>query len=109
MMPNQPGSEMSSKPARGPAPLVMHPRVYWYHKIWAVLLVTFCVEIGLFLLIFPWTGYWETNYFSQLVPGWHIYWYNTYIRGAVSGLGAFNVYIAVLEILRLRRFARRRG
>jgi hypothetical protein len=30
-----------------------------------------------------------------------------YVRGAVSGLGAVNLYISFVEILRLRRFARR--
>jgi hypothetical protein len=88
--------------------MVLRPPVFhWYHKMWAVLLVTFCLEIGFFLVIFPWTSYWETNYFSQLVPGWHVYWYNNYFRGAVSGLGALNLYVAFTEILRLRRFAKR--
>jgi hypothetical protein len=36
-----------------------------------------------------------------------VYWFNAYVRGAVSGLGIVNVYIALLEIFRLRRFARR--
>ena len=98
--------------AEGPAPepVTPVPSVYrWYHKISAVLVVTFCVEIGLFLLIFPWTDYWETNYFGQLAPKLHIYWYNGYVRGAVSGLGAVNLYIALMEVLRLRRFAKRSG
>jgi len=29
------------------------------------------------------------------------------VRGAVSGLGIVNVYISLVEIFRLRRFARR--
>jgi hypothetical protein len=35
------------------------------------------------------------------------YWDNLYVRGAVSGLGAVNLYISLVEIFRLRRFARR--
>jgi hypothetical protein len=111
MMPNHPGSgEISPAPgARVAAPVVVQPPVYrWYHKLWAVVLVTFCLEIGLFLVVFPWTSYWETNYFSQILPGLHVYWYNSYVRGAVSGLGALNLYVAILEIFHLRRFARRR-
>ena len=109
MMPNKPGPEAPSSPPRGPSPVVIHPQIQrWYHQVWAVLLVTFCVEIGLFLVIFPWTSYWEINYFAQLVPAWHVYWYNSYVRGAVSGLGALNLYIAVLEIFRLRHLTRRR-
>lgn len=111
MMPNQPGSREISATHNEPvpAPVVVPPPVFpWYHKLWAVLLVTFCLEIGLFLVVFPWTSYWETNYFSQIIPGWHAYWYNSYFRGAVSGLGALNLYVALLEILALRRFAKRR-
>jgi len=103
-MPAEPGT--GGEPT--PAPMMVQPLVYrWYHKIWAVLMITFCVEIGCFLTIFPWTGYWEINYFSQIVPGWHVIWYNAYLRGAVSGLGVLNLYIALAEVFRLRRFARR--
>jgi hypothetical protein len=111
MMPNKPGSEEVSAGSaeRVATPVIVQPPVYhWYQKMWAVLLVTFCLEIGFFLVIFPWTSYWETNYFSQIVPGWHLYWYNSYVRGAVSGLGALDLYIAFIEVLHLRRFARRR-
>lgn len=100
--PAQPSGERAS------APVILDRSVYhWYHKIWAVLLITFCLEIGLFLTVFPWTAYWEINYFSQLLPGWRALWYNAYLRGAVSGLGVLNLYIALAEIFRLRRFARR--
>ena len=110
MMPNKPSPEETSTASEQPAPApvaVQTPVFHWYHKMWAVLLVTFCLEIGFFLVIFPWTSYWETNYFSQLVPGWHVYWYNNYFRGAVSGLGALNLYVAFTEIFRLRRFGKR--
>jgi hypothetical protein len=30
-----------------------------------------------------------------------------YVRGAISGLGVVNLYVAFVEIFRLRRFARR--
>jgi hypothetical protein len=81
----------------GHAPIaVPQPAYHWYHKMSAVVFITFCLEIGLFLLIFPWTEYWDGNYFSDL-----------YVRGAVSGLGVVNLYISFVEIFRLRRFARR--
>jgi hypothetical protein len=79
----------------------------WYNKALAILLVAFCFEIGLFLVIFPWTPYWDTNYIGALIPQWHQFWNNLYLRGAVSGLGVVNLYIAVLELYRLRRFAGR--
>ena len=101
MMPTEPGEDLArSMPA--PAPVYR-----WYQKTFAVVFITFCLEIGLFLLIFPWTEYWEANYFAAFVPEWHRYWDNMYVRGAISGLGVVNLYVAFVEIFRLRRFARR--
>jgi hypothetical protein len=93
-------------PTQRPVP-VTPPVYHWYHKMSAVVFITFCLEIGLFLLIFPWTEYWDGNYFSGLFPQMRDYWNNMYIRGAVSGLGVVNLCISFAEILRLRRFARR--
>ena len=108
MMPNRHHEGVpDTRPIAAPVPAPM-PVYRWYHKISAVLIVTLCLEIGLFLLIFPWTSYWETNYFSQIVPSWHVYWYNSYFRGAVSGLGALNLYISLVEIFHLSRFGRRK-
>lgn len=84
------------------------PPVYrWYHKVWAILLIAFCLEIGLFLLIFPWTESWDTNYFANSIARIRQYWDNMYLRGAVSGLGLINLYISASEAWRLRRFAKR--
>ena len=90
-----------------PGAVPMDSPVYrWYHKMSAVLFITFCLEIGLFLLIFPWTEYWDANFFSAL-PDWRQFWDNMYVRGGVSGLGVVNLYISFVEIFRLRRFVRR--
>lgn len=99
---------MSAGDSVGSRVIVQEPAYHWYHKIWAVLVVTFCLEIGCFLLFFPWTQFWYTNYFASLLPALRMYWNNNYVRGAISGLGALNLYIAIVEIFRLRRFARRR-
>jgi hypothetical protein len=88
-------------------PLPVPPAYHWYHKMSAVVFITFCLEIGLFLLIFPWTEYWDGNYFSGVWPQLRDYWNNMYVRGAVSGIGVANLYISFVEIFRLRRFARR--
>ena len=108
MMPTEPGPgtpPVGAGTVAGPV-VVQRPAYRWYHRVYAVLFVTFCLEIGFFLLIFPWTDYWDGNYFSWLVPAWHRYWANTYVRGAISGLGVVNLYISFMEAFRLRRFAR---
>ena len=83
------------------------PTYHWYQKVSAVVFIAFCLEVGLYLLMVPWTESWDGNYFSGLLPQMKPYWDNLYVRGAVSGLGAVNLYISVVEIFRLRRFLRR--
>ena len=96
-----------------PAPEGRHPAPGgWVHRLSSVLFVVFCFELGLFLLIYPWTDAWGQNYFSWLTAGhfhsvWHEFWNNAYFRGAVSGVGLVNVWIAVTEVFRM--FARRAG
>jgi hypothetical protein len=98
--------EPPSAEAAVPGPiLVPKPRYRWYHKVSAVLFIVFCLEVGLFLVIFPWTDAWDGNFFAALVPEWHGWWTNAYVRGAVSGVGILNLYIAFQEVFRLRRFA----
>lgn len=81
-------------------PVELQARAYrWYHKISAILFILFCLEIGVFLVLFPWTEYWDHNFFSAWI-------HNMYVRGAVSGVGVINLYISIAEILRLRRFSR---
>ncbi len=83
----------------------VEPRYRWYHVIGAIVSILFCIELGLYLLIVPWTDYWESNFFAAFGPEWHRYWSNPYVRGAISGIGVLNLYIGILETLRLRRFA----
>ena len=91
-----------------PLPPPAGPR--WFRRLSSVLFVIFCFELGLSLLVYPWTDSWGNNYFSMAVPDsavtvWRQWWNNPYVRGAVSGLGLLNVWIAVAEVFSL--FGRR--
>jgi hypothetical protein len=106
---------MSDQPADAPDSPVVAPVVPpgqgWFQRLSSVLFIIFCFELGLFLLIYPWTDAWSDNYFAWAVPGsvqttWHTFWNNSFVRGGVSGLGVVNLWIALLEVFRL--FARRR-
>jgi hypothetical protein len=106
MMPPDPQSPAAAETVQSAA-AAPPPTYHWYQKVSAVVFIAFCLEIGLYLLIVPWTASWDGNYFSGLLPRMQTWWDNLYVRGAVSGLGAVNLYISLSEILRLRRFARR--
>jgi hypothetical protein len=107
MMPPDPQLPEAPSETQSVPIAVPPPTYHWYHKVSSVVFITFCLEMGLFLLIFPWTEAWDGNYFSGLLPEMKPYWDNLYVRGAVSGMGVVNLYISLVEIFRLRRFARR--
>jgi hypothetical protein len=63
----------------------------------------FTFEIGLFLTVFPWVDIWSLNYFSEWIPALESVWDDPYFRGAITGLGLVNIYVACAEVLRLFR------
>ena len=84
----------------------------WFHRLSSVLFIIFCFELGLFLVVYPWTDAWTENYLSLLAPAkyattWRMIWNNSYLRGGMSGVGLANIWIAVAEVFRM--FTRRAG
>ena len=57
------------------------------------------LELGLVLVVIPWSMYWDRNYFAQAVPAVHQLITNNFVRGAVSGLGVINMAIAIAELV----------
>lgn len=93
--------------ARGAAPAAgaATPPRRWYHKPLALLFSVLCFELGVFLAVFPWLEFWDSNYFAALAPAIQTIWPSPYFKGAISGLGVVNIYISFVEIFRLRRFS----
>jgi hypothetical protein len=60
--------------------------------------LAYFVEVGLLLLVLPWSPYWERNYFIQLWPSLEFIARNNLVRGAVSGLGVINLWAAMSEL-----------
>ena len=87
-------------PADQPAPQVEAARA---RRILRIVFLLFCLEVGLILLLLPWTLLWDNNYFFGLDSGWRGFWLSSYVRGAVSGLGLVNLWIAVAEGVKLVR------
>jgi hypothetical protein len=63
------------------------------------------------LVLLPWTPAWDQNFFSGWSPGWYAVWVNPYFRGAVSGVGALNLYVVVADLIlsAARWWAQQRG
>ena len=70
-------------------------------KLLTIIYIVFCLELGVFLFILPWASYWNKNYFvdhSSLVASLA---HNYFLRGAISGLGLADIWLAIQEIWEL--------
>lgn len=94
-----PSSPDGAAPPPGPVPVPPAPksRMSWGRRIEKVVLALFCLEVGGFLLIFPWVPQWSDNFFFAAADQLRPLFLSPYFRGAVSGLGALNLYLAVVE------------
>lgn len=68
-------------------------------RIWQIFLSIFIFEVGLVLVILPWRDTWYLNYFRQSLPVLEYMWDQDFFRGAISALGAVNLYIALVQFL----------
>ena len=63
-----------------------------------LLLVAYFIEVGLLLVLVPWSPFWERNYFVAAFPILEYVIRNNYVRGAVSGLGVVNLLMGFSEL-----------
>lgn len=76
-----------------------------------LLYIAFFLEVGLLLIVLPWSGFWDRNYFASAWPGLRPVFTSNFLRGAVTGLGFVNLYagfadLALVFAARERRDAR---
>jgi hypothetical protein len=60
--------------------------------------VAYFLEVGLLLMVLPWSAYWEHNYFAEAWPALAPVITNHFVRGGVMGLGLVNVVAGVEEL-----------
>lgn len=63
-----------------------------------LLYAAYFLEVGLLLVVLPWTSFWDRNYLFELVPVVRAVVLSAYARGAVSGLGLLNVVFGLADI-----------
>ncbi len=74
----------------------------WARRISVVVLVLFCLELGLVLMVLPWTRLWVDNNLLLNYPGLRNLAGNAFVRGAFSGLGLLDLWIGVWEAFHYR-------
>lgn len=74
----------------------------WMYRIWLAVFVLFCLELGIILIVGPWTRAWTENSLSTSYPAFHEFLMNGFVRGAVSGLGLVDFWIGIARAVSYR-------
>ena len=84
------------------------PRVphRWLQRLWLVVFVLFCLEIGILLTVLPWTRLWTDNSLLIGFPAVKEFLSHNFVRGLVSGLGLVDIWMGVAEAVTYRESPR---
>lgn len=76
-------------------PLFKNTEIKLAHRLLRGLLLLLWLELGLLIILLPWTTFWDANYFLNRYPSLIPILLNPYLRGAISGLGVVDAVLAV--------------
>ncbi len=95
--------------ANGHNPVLVMPvapppkrRRVWAQRVWLVVFVLFCLEVGIILVWCPWTKIWSENSILLSYPTLRGFLMLSFVRGAISGLGLVNIWMGIAEAIRYR-------
>jgi hypothetical protein len=69
----------------------------WRSRTLLVMKVLFFVELGVMLVLVPWTHVWTENPFLTSTVPLRAITQSGFFRGAISGLGLINLWIAIAD------------
>tara|TARA_B100001013_G_C24436713_1_gene374040 strand:- start:118 stop:366 length:249 start_codon:yes stop_codon:yes gene_type:complete len=70
------------------------------NRVFAVVGILFCFEIGFFLIFIPWSTLWEDNLLFLYAPALRPFFISYMVRVGVSGLGILDFLIGLSEVHR---------
>ena len=76
-------------------------------KVLFVVYVLYCLEVGIFLMIYPWILSWEQNFLLYQFPFLKGLFLDFFFRGAVSGLGIANIILGTWEVAHSYQYFRK--
>lgn len=76
-------------------PRISHNRKPMLHRLLRVVILLIWLELGLVLILVPWSEIWEVNYFLYQYPVFGMFAKSPFLRGAISGLGFMNVLLSI--------------
>jgi hypothetical protein len=75
--------------------IISHNLEWMVNRIFRVVMLLFWLELGLVLVLAPWSDIWEANFFLYQYPALGFFLKNPFFRGGISGLGVLNVFLSI--------------
>ena len=103
------GSELSRRPLTpeelrpaSPGRSSLSSGQLWARRLGLLVFVLICLELGIALIVLPWTRVWTDNNLLLNYPTLRFWAANTFVRGAFSGLGLVDIWLGIWEVVRYR-------
>src|ERR1700739_2862282 len=80
----------------------------WLLRSWVVIRVAFFIELGMVLVVLPWTRGWTENHLLVAYPQVLFLLQNNFLRGLISGLGFLDIGFGIWEAVRYKEPPRNR-
>lgn len=89
--------------AENPQPIfIPRSEPVWAQRLKLVIFVLFCVELGMLLVVLPWTPVWTQNSLLAAHPELRAAFQHYFTRGAVTGLGLVDMWIGIWAAVQYR-------
>jgi hypothetical protein len=76
----------------------------WMQRVFVIVYVLFCIELGLVLLVLPWmSDYWFSGGMLARWPELQQIMQSGFVRGAISGVGLLDIWLGITEVVRHSR------
>jgi hypothetical protein len=69
----------------------------WLQRLKLAIEVIFFIELGMLLVVLPWTPLWTENSLLIMHPAARLLVNHGFVRGALTGLGLINIWIGVWD------------
>ena len=74
----------------------------WLMRLWVVIRVAFFIELGMVILVLPWTRGWTENGLLLAHPDFRFFLQKYFVRGLISGLGVLDIGFGIIEAVRYK-------
>ncbi len=95
-------------PASGATPAPAAATPLWLMRLWVVIRVAFFIELGMVLVVLPWTRGWTENHLLLAHPELRFFLQKYFVRGLISGLGFIDIGFGIWEAVRYKEPPRNR-